>query len=60
MEDVAIETHRNMWFLHDGTPSDFGVNVRAFKNQRVYWRRLGHGGSIAPYLKYSRSTGRVR
>lgn len=46
MEDVPIETRRNMIFQHDGCPAHFRLGVRQWLDQTYPHRWIGRGGPI--------------
>lgn len=43
LEDVPLELRRSMWFMHDGAPPHFALNVRAFLNRHYPNRWIGRG-----------------
>lgn len=47
MEDVPLETRRQLIFKHDGCPAHFRVTVRQYLNDLYPNRWIGRGGPIA-------------
>lgn len=47
LEDVDLETRRNMWFQQDGAPAHFHRAVRDFLHDRFGNHWIGRGGPIA-------------
>lgn len=47
LEDVNIQTLRDMWLQHDGAPPHFARQVRSHLNERFPNRWIGRGGAIA-------------
>ena len=46
LEHVPLPVRRNMYFMHDGAPPHFSVNVRRLLNNRFRDRWIGRGRSI--------------
>ena len=44
LEDVSLETRRNMWFQLDGCPAHYDRNVRQHLNEQYGNRVIGRGG----------------
>lgn len=44
LEDVPLVLRRRMWFMHDGAPAHFALNVRQFLNETYGNRWIGRGG----------------
>lgn len=47
LEDVPLAVRARMWFLHDGAPPHFRLEVRNFLNEVQQIRWIGRGGPIA-------------
>lgn len=47
LEDVSLETLRNMWFQHDGCPAHYARNVREYLDNQFPARWIGRGGPFA-------------
>lgn len=47
LDDVPIQLRRGMFFMHDGAPPHFSVNVRAHLNDFYPERWIGRGGPVA-------------
>lgn len=47
LEDVPLETIRNMWFQHDGCPAHYARPVRDFLDEEYPGRWMGRAGAIA-------------
>lgn len=47
MEEVDLETRDSMWFMHDGAPPHFALNVRNYLDQQYPARWIGRGGPHA-------------
>ncbi|KAJ8948184.1 hypothetical protein NQ318_010457 [Aromia moschata] len=47
IEDLPLETRRNMYFIHDGSPTHYSVGVREHLNNIYPNRCIGRGGHIA-------------
>ena len=47
IEDLPLETRRDMYFMHDGAPPHFSVSVREHLNNVYPNRWIGRGGPIA-------------
>jgi len=43
LEDVPLEIMRRMWFVHDGAPAHFQLNVRQFLDTEYSERWIGRG-----------------
>lgn len=48
LEDVCLETRRNMWFQHDGCPAHYSRIIQDFLNERFPNRWVGRG-SLFPW-----------
>lgn len=44
LEEVPLAIRQNMWFMHDGAPPHFALNVREFLNDSFPGRWIGRGG----------------
>lgn len=44
--DIPDETKRRMWFMHDGAPAHYSLNVRHTLNLQYPGRWLGRGGPV--------------
>lgn len=47
LEDVPLQLRRQAYFMHDGAPAHFGVNVRQYLNATYQDRWIGRGGPQA-------------
>lgn len=43
-EHIPLALRRNMWFMHDGAPAHFSVQVRQYLNEAYGTRWIGRGG----------------
>lgn len=43
LEDVDLQTRGNMWYMHDGAPAHFSLEVRRFLSNRFPRRWIGRG-----------------
>lgn len=43
LEDVDLATRREMWFMHDGAPPHYALEVRQFLNNQFPRRWIGRG-----------------
>lgn len=46
LEDIDIQTRLNMWFMHDGAPPHFSLQVREHLNNVFQNKWIGRGGPI--------------
>lgn len=46
LEEVPIFVRNQMWFMHDGAPPHFSIQVRNFLNQIFNNRWIGRGGPV--------------
>jgi hypothetical protein len=44
LEEIPLEIRRAMWFMHDGAPAHFTLNVRHFLNVSYGPQWIGRGG----------------
>jgi len=47
LENVPLATRLNCWFMHDGAPAHFPINVRNFLNNHFPQKWIGRGGPVA-------------
>jgi hypothetical protein len=47
LEEIPLEIRRAMWFMHDGAPAHFTLNVRHFLNVSYGPQWIGRGGPTA-------------
>lgn len=47
LENLPLGTTRRMWFMQDGAPSHYDINVRRFLNERYPNRWIGRGGPVS-------------
>jgi hypothetical protein len=47
LEEIPLEIRRAMWFMHDGAPVHFTLNVRHFLNVSYGPQWIGRGGPTA-------------
>lgn len=47
LDDVPLETRRDLWFMHDGAPAHFSHVARDYLNNTFPNRWIGRGGPIA-------------
>lgn len=47
LENVPLETRRNMWYMHDGAPPHFPIIVRQHLNNTFGQSWIGRGGPVA-------------
>lgn len=45
-DDVPLQTRRNLWFMHDGAPPHFSLDVRHHLNRKFPNRWIGRGGPV--------------
>lgn len=43
LDDLPLELRRNMWFMHDGAPPHYTLNVRNYLNQQYPNKWIGRG-----------------
>lgn len=43
LDDIPLDIRRNMWFMHDGAPPHFSMNVRHYLNHHFPNRWIGRG-----------------
>lgn len=46
LDDVPLQLRQNMWFMHDGAPAHFSVNVREHLNDSFQNQWIGRGGPV--------------
>jgi hypothetical protein len=46
LEDVPLQTRREMWYQHDGAPPHFGTQVRDHLNSVYPGKWIGRGGPV--------------
>lgn len=44
LQDIDLARREGMWFMHDGAPAHFALNVRHFLNDNYQNRWIGRGG----------------
>lgn len=47
LEDIDLQTRRQLWFMHDGAPAHFHRAVRAYLDERFNHQWIGRGGPVA-------------
>lgn len=47
LEDVDLQTRRNMWLMHDGAPAHFTRNVTTYLNETFPNKWIGRSGPIS-------------
>lgn len=47
LENVPLNDRVRLWFMHDGAPPHFSINVREYLNQNYNDRWIGRGGPTA-------------
>lgn len=52
LDDVPLQTRRQLWLMHNGAPAHRSILVRDYLNQPFPGRWIGHGG---PFLWQPRS-----
>lgn len=45
LEDLPLQLRLDMWYMHDGAPPHFSMNVREFLNQQFPNRWIGRGNN---------------
>lgn len=47
LDDIPLEQRLTMWYMHDGAPAHFAVNVRTHLDHQYGEKWIGRGGPIA-------------